>query len=133
VASHPAQQLRCQLHVLSVGSGESGKSTIVKQMKIIHQDGFSEQELLQFRPVIYKNVLDSAKAVVLYMIKVGLECVEYSNRVSFFLVAGGLAGPPKALGTLPMARAGQAAKLWKLDTSGVPLTGHLIRLSRTVY
>ena len=64
-------------------------------MKIIHQDGFSEQELLQFRPVIYKNVLDSAKAVVLYMIKVGLECVEYSNRVSFFLVAYGLAGPRK--------------------------------------
>ena len=63
------------------GSGESGKSTIVKQMKIIHQDGFSDSELADYRPVVYKNVLDSAQQVVIYMKKIGLECVEYSNRV----------------------------------------------------
>ena len=27
------------------GAGESGKSTLVKQMKIIHGDGYSQQEL----------------------------------------------------------------------------------------
>ena len=63
------------------GSGESGKSTIVKQMKIIHQDGFSDSELADYRPVVYKNVLDSAQQVVSYMNKIGLDCVEYSNRV----------------------------------------------------
>jgi hypothetical protein len=30
------------------GSGESGKLTIVKQMKIIHQSGFSQEELLNY-------------------------------------------------------------------------------------
>ncbi|KAH9046381.1 heterotrimeric G protein alpha subunit [Lactarius deliciosus] len=30
-------------------SGESGKSTIVKQMKIIHQNGYTPEELLPFR------------------------------------------------------------------------------------
>lgn len=34
------------------GSGESGKSTIVKQMKIIHQNGYSREELLQYRMVV---------------------------------------------------------------------------------
>lgn len=27
---------------LSVGAGESGKSTIVKQMKILHKDGYTD-------------------------------------------------------------------------------------------
>lgn len=65
----------------SLGSGESGKSTIVKQMKIIHQEGFSPAELAIYRPIVYKNVLDSAQAVVVYMRKVGLECANYSNRI----------------------------------------------------
>ena len=50
-------------------------------MKIIHQDGFSDSELADYRPVVYKNVLDSAQHVLIYMKKIGLECVEYSNRV----------------------------------------------------
>ncbi|TFK68997.1 heterotrimeric G-protein alpha subunit, GPA3-like protein [Pluteus cervinus] len=67
--------------ILLLGSGDSGKSTIVKQMKIIHQGGFSPTDLAEWRPVVYKNVLESAKAVVMYMRKVNLECQEYSNRV----------------------------------------------------
>jgi len=64
---------------------ESGKSTIIKQMKIIHQDGFSPSELAEYRPVVYKNVLDSAQQVVVYMKKIGLEYVEYPNRVHYDL------------------------------------------------
>jgi guanine nucleotide-binding protein subunit alpha len=30
---------------------------------------------------VYKNVLDSAQQVVLYMRKTGIECVEFSNKV----------------------------------------------------
>lgn len=50
-------------------------------MKIIHQDGFSEAELAEYTPTIYKNVLESAHSVVMFMKKIGLECEEYSNRV----------------------------------------------------
>lgn len=35
--------------ILILGTGESGKSTLVKQMKIIHNDGYSLDEILQFR------------------------------------------------------------------------------------
>ena len=50
-------------------------------MKIIHQGGFSDSELADYRHVVYENVLDSAQQVLIYMKKIGLECVEYSNRV----------------------------------------------------
>ena len=71
------------LRLVITGSGESGKSTIVKQMKIIHKEGFTDTELAEYRPIIYKNVLDSAQAVIIYMRKIGLDFVGYSNRVSF--------------------------------------------------
>lgn len=64
-SSYPPSQPRTGTDVLPTlpGSGESGKSTIVKQMKIIHKNGFSPAELAEYRPVVYKNVLDSAQQV----------------------------------------------------------------------
>lgn len=47
-----------------IGSGESGKSTIVKQMKIIHQNGYSVEELALYRLTVFKNLLDCAKALI---------------------------------------------------------------------
>ncbi|XP_030634600.1 guanine nucleotide-binding protein G(t) subunit alpha-2-like [Chanos chanos] len=50
--------------LLLLGAGESGKSTIVKQMKILHQGGYTKEEQLEFRAVIYGNILQSALAIV---------------------------------------------------------------------
>jgi guanine nucleotide-binding protein G(i) subunit alpha len=71
------------LRSVITGSGESGKSTIVKQMKIIHKEGFTDAELAEYRPIVYKNVLDSAQAVIIYMRKIGWDFVGFSNRVCF--------------------------------------------------
>jgi guanine nucleotide-binding protein subunit alpha len=59
-----SKRYKKECKILLLGSGESGKSTIVKQMKIIHQEGFTPAELLAFRPTIHKNAVDSAQAVV---------------------------------------------------------------------
>jgi guanine nucleotide-binding protein subunit alpha len=59
-----AKQLRKECKILLLGSGESGKSTIVKQMKIIHQQGFNTEELKSYRVIVARNVLDSIKAVL---------------------------------------------------------------------
>lgn len=64
------------------GSGESGKSTIVKQMRIIHKDGFPDSERATYRSIVYRNVLDSAQAIIVAMRKLGIDCTVYSNRVS---------------------------------------------------
>lgn len=50
--------------VLLLGSGESGKSTILQQLKILHSNGFSEQELFDFKPFIFGNIILSAKDLV---------------------------------------------------------------------
>jgi guanine nucleotide-binding protein G(i) subunit alpha len=66
------------------GSGESGKSTIVKQMKIIHQNGYTVDELALYRLTIYKNLTDCAKALIGAMRQFDIEPqnpenVEYSD------------------------------------------------------
>ena len=44
--AQPSNNCNCillYLVYLTTGAGESGKSTVVKQMKILHVDGFSEE------------------------------------------------------------------------------------------
>ncbi|XP_022102416.1 guanine nucleotide-binding protein G(o) subunit alpha-like [Acanthaster planci] len=50
--------------ILLLGAGESGKSTLVKQMKIIHSDGFTNHELMSFKPAVLDNLLSSMKYVL---------------------------------------------------------------------
>ncbi|XP_055376189.1 G protein alpha i subunit [Condylostylus longicornis] len=50
--------------LLLLGAGESGKSTIVKQMKIIHETGYSQEECEQYRPVVYSNTIQSLMAII---------------------------------------------------------------------
>jgi hypothetical protein len=58
--------------ILLLGSGDSGKSTIVNQMKIIHHGGFDKRERTEYRTTIYKNVLDSAGTLARVVRRVGL-------------------------------------------------------------
>ncbi|TDL19729.1 guanine nucleotide binding protein, alpha subunit [Rickenella mellea] len=58
--------------ILLLGSEKSGKSTIVKQMKVMYRNGFSREELLGYRLTIYRNVIESAQAIVNAMQRLGL-------------------------------------------------------------
>lgn len=53
------QLYRATHRLLLLGAGESGKSTIVKQMRILHVDGFSEAEKRQKIEDIKKNIRDA--------------------------------------------------------------------------
>lgn len=53
-----------EVKLLLLGAGESGKSTIVKQMKIIHDKGYSQDECLQYKPVVYSNTIQSMIAII---------------------------------------------------------------------
>ncbi|OQR67447.1 guanine nucleotide-binding protein G(i) subunit alpha-like, partial [Tropilaelaps mercedesae] len=46
------------------GAGESGKSTIVKQMKIIHEQGYTIEECKLYRPVVHSNTIQSLVAIL---------------------------------------------------------------------
>lgn len=47
-----------------VGAGESGKSTIAKQLKIIHLNGFTPEEKQAAKSVIYSNIVTCVKSLV---------------------------------------------------------------------
>ncbi|KAF9186285.1 Guanine nucleotide-binding protein alpha-2 subunit [Haplosporangium sp. Z 767] len=74
------RRLKKECKILLLGSGESGKSTIVKQMKVIHQGGYSREELAAFRLNIYRNLIESAQCLVLAMEKLRLEPSNPENR-----------------------------------------------------
>lgn len=49
--------VRRLVRILLLGAGESGKSTFLKQMRIIHGREFDQKALLEFRATIYENAL----------------------------------------------------------------------------
>jgi len=50
-----------EIRLLLLGAGESGKSTIAKQMKIIHMNGFSTEEKDEYMNAIHINIWESCK------------------------------------------------------------------------
>ncbi|XP_055380218.1 G protein alpha o subunit isoform X1 [Condylostylus longicornis] len=65
------------IKLLLLGAGESGKSTIVKQMKIIHESGFTSEDFKQYRPVVYSNTIQSLVAILRAMPNLS---IQYSNN-----------------------------------------------------
>lgn len=50
--------------LLLLGAGESGKSTLFKQMITIYGKGYPESERKTFTPIIYNNIITSMKILV---------------------------------------------------------------------
>ncbi|XP_068160823.1 guanine nucleotide-binding protein subunit alpha-13-like isoform X1 [Antennarius striatus] len=50
--------------ILLLGAGESGKSTFLKQMRIIHGQDFDQQAREEFRATIYSNVIKGVRVLV---------------------------------------------------------------------
>ncbi|XP_067271779.1 guanine nucleotide binding protein (G protein) alpha v1 isoform X3 [Pseudorasbora parva] len=67
--------------ILMLGAAESGKSTLVKQMKIIHSHGFTKQELASFKPAVLDNLLTSMKFVLHGMGVLRINLANCKNKV----------------------------------------------------
>ncbi|CAO3616381.1 unnamed protein product [Cunninghamella blakesleeana] len=59
--------LRHETKLLLLGAGESGKSTILKQMKLIHDGGYVTEERESFKEVIFTNTVQSMKVTIMAM------------------------------------------------------------------
>lgn len=64
-----------------VGAGESGKSTVLKQMRLIHTKGFSMQERKQWKVTIFQNLLHAFQVVFGAMEEQEVDFAESSNIV----------------------------------------------------
>lgn len=56
---------------ISKGAGESGKSTVLKQMRLIHASGFKSSEREGFRIVVFFNIFTTIQTL--------LEAIEILN------------------------------------------------------
>jgi len=53
-----------KIKVLLLGTGESGKSTIFKQMQILYENGFSDGETLRFQTVVRRNAVECMQSLI---------------------------------------------------------------------
>lgn len=61
-----------EIKLLLLGAGESGKSTIFKQFQILFRDGYSQKDKLEFKEVVHANTVQSMKALLNAMKKLGI-------------------------------------------------------------
>uniref|UniRef100_A0A2P2HYG0 Guanine nucleotide-binding protein subunit alpha n=1 Tax=Hirondellea gigas TaxID=1518452 RepID=A0A2P2HYG0_9CRUS len=55
---------RRELKLLLLGTGESGKSTFIKQMRIIHGAGYSDDDKRGFIKLVYQNIFMAMQSMV---------------------------------------------------------------------
>ncbi|KIY65328.1 heterotrimeric G protein alpha subunit B [Cylindrobasidium torrendii FP15055 ss-10] len=53
-----------EIKMLLLGAGESGKSTVLKQMKLIHHGGYNDQERESYKEIIFSNTVQSMRAII---------------------------------------------------------------------
>eukprot|EP01135_Chromosphaera_perkinsii_P009590 Nk52_evm40s1810 gene=Nk52_evmTU40s1810 len=76
------QLLKREIKLLLLGSGSCGKSTIVKQMRIIHGEGYSEAVRKEYIFVIHKNIVQALLTLISGMRELGIVC-EAENEDTF--------------------------------------------------
>ncbi|KAI8141026.1 guanine nucleotide binding protein, alpha subunit [Fennellomyces sp. T-0311] len=72
--------LRNEVKMLLLGAGESGKSTILKQMKLIHDDGYSLDEREAFKEIIFSNTVQSMRVILEAMDDMGVSFTNSENQ-----------------------------------------------------
>lgn len=100
-----------EVKLLLLGAGESGKSTIVKQMKIIHEDGYSEEECKQYKVVVYSNTIQSIIAIIRAMGRLKIdfgEAARADDARQLFVLAGSAEE-----GVMTPELAGVIKRLWR--------------------
>ncbi|KAI8074789.1 guanine nucleotide-binding protein subunit alpha [Gongronella butleri] len=64
--------MKNEVKMLLLGAGESGKSTILKQMKLIHDGGYSRDEREAFKEIIFSNTIQSMRVILEAMENMGI-------------------------------------------------------------
>jgi len=70
-----------EIKLLLLGTGESGKSTLFKQIKIIHHEGYTQDESIVFKDIIRSNILQSMKNLVAASQKLNIEIDTKESQV----------------------------------------------------
>ncbi|XP_020040526.1 guanine nucleotide-binding protein subunit alpha-14 isoform X1 [Castor canadensis] len=71
---------RRELKLLLLGTGESGKSTFIKQMRIIHGSGYSDEDRKGFTKLVYQNIFTAMQAMIRAMETLRIQYVCEQNK-----------------------------------------------------
>uniref|UniRef100_A0A914DP04 Uncharacterized protein n=1 Tax=Acrobeloides nanus TaxID=290746 RepID=A0A914DP04_9BILA len=72
------------IKILLLGGPESGKSTIFKQMRILHMNGFSDAERTNYKYLIYSNVFQAVHQIIMGAKTLNIDYEEETKVVVFF-------------------------------------------------
>ena len=64
-----------------LGTGEAGKSTFIKQMRIIHGAGYTTKDRAEYRVGIYKHILHGMQILINAMKLLDICCTNLANEV----------------------------------------------------
>jgi len=81
-------QFRRTIKILLLGAGESGKSTFLKQMRIIHGQDFDDEAIREFKAVIYANVVKGMRVLIDARDKLGIPWGNEANAKYALFVFG---------------------------------------------
>jgi len=99
-----------QIKILLLGAGESGKSTIAKQMRIIHDIQFTDEEKDYYRSIIFENCYTCMQTILLGGQQLGLSVKRGSNET---IAEGVIKDKLGWSGILTLSIAESLATLWK--------------------
>ena len=66
-----------------LGTGESGKSTFIKQMRIIHGAGYSDEDKRGFIKLVYQNIFMAMQSMIRAMDMLHISYGDSPNIVSW--------------------------------------------------
>lgn len=69
------------MNYLIEGTGESGKSTFIKQMRIIHGSGYSDEDKRGFIKLVYQNIFMAMQSMIRAMDLLKISYGDSSSQV----------------------------------------------------
>uniref|UniRef100_A0A8C5MLG1 Guanine nucleotide-binding protein subunit alpha n=2 Tax=Leptobrachium leishanense TaxID=445787 RepID=A0A8C5MLG1_9ANUR len=77
---------RRELKLLLLGTGESGKSTFIKQMRIIHGSGYTDEDRRGFTKLVYQNIFTAMQSMIRAMDTLRIQYTSEQNMENALLI-----------------------------------------------
>ncbi|CEP18607.1 hypothetical protein [Parasitella parasitica] len=74
------KRMKKEVKLLLLGAGESGKSTVLKQMRLIHASGFKASEREGFRIVVFSNLFSTIQTLLEALQVLELELADQASK-----------------------------------------------------
>jgi guanine nucleotide-binding protein G(q) subunit alpha len=71
------------MHIFTTGTGESGKSTFIKQMRIIHGSGYTDDDKRSFIKLVYQNIFMAMNSMIRAMESLKIPYRDPTNEVIY--------------------------------------------------